>query len=91
MSELDALGIKCSLDDTNDQVIVRTIISMAKSLGLNVIAEGVESELQKQYLIKEGCLMFQGYYFSGPAPIDSFCVLSDNPDGAIQSPSQKNL
>ena len=58
--------------DSNDEIIVKTIISMAHSLGLNVIAEGVEIETQQQYLISQGCTNFQGYLFSKPIPIDEF-------------------
>ncbi|MBL0710208.1 MAG: EAL domain-containing protein [Colwellia sp.] len=58
--------------DTNDEVIVKTIISMAHSLGLSVIAEGVENEKQKRHLISQGCTNFQGYLFSKPMPIDKF-------------------
>jgi diguanylate cyclase (GGDEF)-like protein/PAS domain S-box-containing protein len=58
--------------DSNDEVIVKTIISMAHSLGLNVIAEGVENEEQLTYLISQGCSHFQGYLFSKPIPIEEF-------------------
>lgn len=58
--------------DSNDEIIVKTIISMAHSLGLNVIAEGVEKKEQHQYLITQGCTNFQGYLFSKPLPIDDF-------------------
>tara|TARA_R110001583_G_scaffold2574_6_gene18421 strand:- start:256 stop:2640 length:2385 start_codon:yes stop_codon:yes gene_type:complete len=58
--------------DSNDEVIVKTIISMAHSLGLNVIAEGVENEDQLTYLISQGCTHFQGYLFSKPIPIEEF-------------------
>lgn len=58
--------------DSNDEVIVKTIISMAHSLGLNVIAEGVENKEQQKYLISQGCTNFQGYLFSKPVPINEF-------------------
>lgn len=58
--------------DSNDEIIVKTIISMAHSLGLSVIAEGVENEQQQQYLMSQGCNNFQGYLFSKPLPIDQF-------------------
>jgi diguanylate cyclase (GGDEF)-like protein/PAS domain S-box-containing protein len=61
--------------DSNDEIIVKTIISMAHSLGLNVIAEGVENEEQQQYLINQGCTNFQGYLFSKPLPLDEFEAL----------------
>ena len=58
--------------DSGDQAIVRTIIAMAKSLGLNVIAEGVETLEQRQFLLDSECVHFQGYLFSRPVPIKQF-------------------
>ncbi len=57
------------------QTLVCTIIAMAHSLNLNVIAEGVETEEQLQFLKKNGCDHYQGYLFSKPIPIDSFEAL----------------
>jgi len=58
--------------DLNDAIIVSTIINMAHNLQLEVIAEGVETEQQKDYLLQKGCQVFQGYYFSKPLPVDDF-------------------
>ena len=51
---------------------MRTIIAMAKSLNLDIIAEGVETEEQNQILQSNGCYRFQGYLFGRPVPIDEF-------------------
>ncbi|BCM26250.1 hypothetical protein ZMTM_25090 [Methyloradius palustris] len=61
--------------DHSDQAIVRTIIAMASSLELNVIAEGVETEEQQKFLQKNHCNHYQGYLFGKPSPIDQFEVL----------------
>jgi diguanylate cyclase (GGDEF)-like protein/PAS domain S-box-containing protein len=61
-------------DDT-DRAIVRTIIAMAESLNLNVIAEGVETEEQRQLLLNKGCTKYQGYLFGKPVPIEQFVLL----------------
>jgi diguanylate cyclase (GGDEF)-like protein/PAS domain S-box-containing protein len=61
--------------DSSDRAIVRTIIAMAKNLNLNVIAEGVETDEQRQILLAMGCLHFQGYLFGKPVPIDEFDIL----------------
>ena len=53
-------------EDKDDVAIVRTIISLAKNLDLDIIAEGVESREQLQCLLDEGCEAIQGYYFSKP-------------------------
>lgn len=55
------------LDDIKkDTNMVKTILNIAKNLGLSVVAEGVETEMQKDFLIKENCTILQGYYFSKP-------------------------
>ncbi|WP_312651831.1 GGDEF domain-containing phosphodiesterase [Proteiniclasticum sp.] len=51
-------------------LITNDIISMAHKLGLQVIAEGVETGIQREYLMKNGCEIMQGYYFSRPLPED---------------------
>jgi EAL domain-containing protein (putative c-di-GMP-specific phosphodiesterase class I) len=45
---------------------------MAKSMGLAIIAEGVETEGQREFLLNNGCLNYQGYLFSKPLPIEQF-------------------
>lgn len=58
--------------DSSDQAIVRTIIAMAHTLNLNVIAEGVETEEQQTLLFNNGCVHYQGYLFSKPLPCVQF-------------------
>lgn len=60
--------------DNGDKVIVRTIIAMAYSMDLEVIAEGVETDEQLSFLINYGCKHFQGYFFGKPVPIELFNV-----------------
>ena len=57
-------------NDSNDAAIVQTIIAMGRSLGLEVIAEGVETPAQHAFLSTHGCDLFQGYLFAKPQPID---------------------
>lgn len=61
--------------DNSDIAIVRTIIAMAKSMDFDVIAEGVETEMQRQLLQKNGCTRYQGYLFGRPLPIEQFDAL----------------
>jgi predicted signal transduction protein with EAL and GGDEF domain len=56
----------------NDAIVVQTIITMARSLGLTAIAEGVETEAQREFLERNGCLACQGYLFSSPVPLAEF-------------------
>jgi diguanylate cyclase (GGDEF)-like protein/PAS domain S-box-containing protein len=61
--------------DADDASIIRAVISMAHSLGLKVIAEGVETEAQLEFLMGEGCDEVQGFLFSRPVPQDECAVL----------------
>ncbi|MGM0630187.1 MAG: EAL domain-containing protein [Pseudomonadota bacterium] len=66
-----------SSNDSNDTAIVQTIIILGKSLGMDVIAEGIETEEQLKKLEELGCHQFQGYYFARPEPV-SFWTSSEN-------------
>ena len=59
-------------DDANGTAIVRTILSMAKQFGLKVVAEGVETEAQADYLIANGCHSLQGFLYSRPQSVASW-------------------
>jgi len=65
--------------DESDQAIVAAIISMAKSMKLTVVAEGVETQAQQNFIQEQGCEMFQGYLYSKPLPSDAMTqLLRDN-------------
>jgi len=59
----------------NDAAIVRAVVSMAHSLGMSVIAEGVETDAQLGYLRGIGCEEMQGYFFSRPLPEPAFAAM----------------
>jgi len=73
--KIDQSFVRDLVEDANDRAIVRTIIAMAESLNLDIIAEGVETEEQRQLLEDKGCKNFQGYLFSKPVPIAQFEAL----------------
>ena len=56
--------------DPDDATIVEAIILMAKSMRMQVVAEGVETEEQKNFLLERGCNVVQGFLFSPPDPAD---------------------
>ncbi|XLX39104.1 putative bifunctional diguanylate cyclase/phosphodiesterase [Ectopseudomonas mendocina] len=62
------------LTDANSETIVRTVIALGQSMGMTVIAEGVETEAQRDFLADNGCLRYQGYLFGRPMPLADFCA-----------------
>ena len=59
-------------DDQNDVEICQAIITLSHSLGYEVVAEGVETSEQLEFLVNRSCNYAQGYYFSRPVPVDEF-------------------
>jgi EAL domain-containing protein (putative c-di-GMP-specific phosphodiesterase class I)/GGDEF domain-containing protein len=70
--KIDRAFIKDMPENTDDVAIARTIVAMAKSLGLTTVAEGVETAEQLELLKTMGCDQIQGYFFSRPLPADDF-------------------
>jgi len=73
--KIDQSFVRDLTEDANDRALVTTIITMAHNLGLKVIAEGVETAEQLQFLKENNCDHYQGYYFSKPVPIAEFEAL----------------
>ncbi len=73
--KIDRSFVRDIKTDVEDAAIVKAILAMSQSLGLKVIAEGVENEYQVKYLRKHGCQEAQGYFFSKPIPSQEFTNL----------------
>ena len=70
--KIDRSFVLDSINNKNDQEIIKTIISMARTLHMETIAEGVETKEQHTFLIQQGCQMMQGYYLGLPMPAEQF-------------------
>lgn len=93
--KIDRAFVKDITTDADDAAISRAIISMAHSLGIRVVAEGVETEAQCQFLRRHGCDEMQGYYFSRPLPpIEITALLLEKkhlPDHILKQPDHRQL
>ena len=72
--KIDQSFIRDLTSNPDDEAIVTAIIGITRSLGLQVIAEGVETEAQRAFLEENGCHAFQGYLFGRPVPVSEFEV-----------------
>lgn len=70
--KIDQSFIHDIADNHDGVIIVQTIIAMANNLGMEVFAEGVETQAQKDFLVEHHCMNFQGYFFGEPMPVDEF-------------------
>ena len=69
--KLDSSFVRGLPDDPNDVAITATILALARTLGLRVVAEGVETQAQFTHLLEQGCNAFQGYYFAKPVAVET--------------------
>jgi len=76
--KIDQSFVRDASDDPNDAEIIRAIVAMAMSLGLEVIAEGVEHQEQLELIVQQGCHLYQGYLYSKPLPLPAFRALLEH-------------
>jgi len=82
--KIDASFIRGIPVDASDVAITETILAMAQSLGLKVVAEGVESHDQVRFLERRGCDEMQGYYFSKPLPAEELTAYLEERGAALE-------
>lgn len=70
--KIDQGFVRNILSDANDAAIAKMVVSLAVSMGLGVIAEGVELKAQSDFLASEGCHSYQGYLYAHPVPLADF-------------------
>lgn len=90
--KIDQSFVRDVLSDPNDAAIVRTVIAFGNSLGLEVIAEGVETASQRDILAQMGCYSYQGYYFSRPVAVqamEAFALCHLKPEPNADQPPEK--
>ena len=89
--KIDQSFVRDVLTDPNDAAIARTVVALGTSLGLRVIAEGVETEAQRDFLARNNCHAWQGYLLSPPVPVADFEALvrktNAAPDGPAYGPA----
>jgi len=87
--KIDRSFVRDMLVDATSGAIAQTIISLGRAMGLPVIAEGVETEAQRDFLAGLGCHSFQGYLFSRPIPLQEFELLLEEPRGDLERISHR--
>ncbi|PTT36396.1 bifunctional diguanylate cyclase/phosphodiesterase [Acidovorax sp. HMWF018] len=81
--KIDQSFVRDVLTDPNDAAIARTVVALGTSLGLRVIAEGVETEAQREFLERHHCHAWQGYLLSPPVAVAEFEALVRRTNGAL--------
>uniref|UniRef100_UPI0035B329EA putative bifunctional diguanylate cyclase/phosphodiesterase n=1 Tax=Hylemonella sp. TaxID=2066020 RepID=UPI0035B329EA len=84
--KIDQGFVRDILVDPNDAAIARMVIVLGESLGLEVLAEGVETPAQQQALQAQGCHAYQGYLYSRPVPLEAFEALARQPGWPVIEP-----
>ena len=86
--KIDQSFVRDLLTNPKDAAIAQTVLALGLSLGLTVVAEGVETEAQRDFLAQNGCALFQGFLFGQPVPINELKLDSKVPGFAVTQQDQ---
>ena len=86
--KIDQSFVRDLVTDRNDAAIVKSIITLGRQFHLHVVAEGVETQEQMNFLRVNGCDEIQGYYFSRPLPADEFAQFIGTSRSWVSKPKQ---
>lgn len=89
--KIDRFFVKDMIENPKNNAIVRSTITLAHNLGIQVVAEGIENEEESALLLAYGCDFMQGYLFSKPLPDDQFRQWLNNSNWAITTKSDPSL
>ena len=84
--KIDRSFVSDAMKSKGDREIIKTILAMARNLNIDAVAEGVETQAQKEFLTRSGCHSMQGFFFAHPVPVDKFKDLLDRQHQAPASP-----
>ena len=84
--KIDQGFVRNIVTDPNDAAIARMVVALAESMGLSVIAEGVELQAQADFLAHQGCHAYQGYLFSRPMPLEALNAFMRQSASASEKP-----
>ena len=76
--KIDQMFVRKLVLESNDALIIRAIIALARTMGIGLVAEGIETEMQRNFLQREGCRIGQGYFFSMPLVAEDFAWMLVN-------------
>jgi len=83
--KIDQSFVRDIVEDEDDRIIIKSTIALAKNMKLGIIAEGVETIEQKDYILEQGCELIQGYYFSPPVAEQKMTQLLNYTDWSCSS------
>jgi EAL domain-containing protein (putative c-di-GMP-specific phosphodiesterase class I) len=87
--KIDQFFVRDMAQNPSSEAIVRAILAIARSLELEVVAEGVETQAEYELLLTRGCELFQGYLFGKPVPLEAWpAPLAPRPQGCAQAAEQ---